>query len=176
MTHIMLDLETWGTAPGSAIRSIGAVVFDPNSGEIGSKFYRNITDESCEHMGLVKDPRTVAWWAEQKPEAQAALLDKQVHIADALSAFTAFWEKANGEQVWGHGASFDLVLLEAAYAAIMLDAPWKFWNIRCCRTVLATANRKILRGEGIHHNALDDAIAQAKAVAAAFRAKQFSAR
>ncbi|QWY83131.1 endodeoxyribonuclease protein [Rhizobium phage RHph_X2_24] len=27
--HIMLDLETWGRTPGSDIRSIGAVVFDP---------------------------------------------------------------------------------------------------------------------------------------------------
>lgn len=26
--HIMVDLETWGTSPGSDIRSIGAVVFD----------------------------------------------------------------------------------------------------------------------------------------------------
>lgn len=33
--HIMLDLETWGTTPGSDIRSIGACVFDPVSGWVG---------------------------------------------------------------------------------------------------------------------------------------------
>ncbi len=32
--HISLDLETWGTTPGSDIRSIGACVFDPVSGEV----------------------------------------------------------------------------------------------------------------------------------------------
>lgn len=32
MIDIMLDLETWGTTPGSDIRSIGAVVFDPLAG------------------------------------------------------------------------------------------------------------------------------------------------
>lgn len=32
--HIMIDLETWGTEPGSDIRSIGACVFDPLTGEI----------------------------------------------------------------------------------------------------------------------------------------------
>lgn len=30
--HISLDLETWGTAPGCDIRSIGACVFDPVAG------------------------------------------------------------------------------------------------------------------------------------------------
>lgn len=34
MTHIMLDLETWGKRPGCDIRSIGAVVFDPVRGDV----------------------------------------------------------------------------------------------------------------------------------------------
>jgi hypothetical protein len=176
MEHLMLDIETWGTAPGSAIRSIGAILFNPETGELGRKFYRNITDESCADLGLTKDPRTEKWWAEQSAEAQAALLEKQVHIIDALTDFKVFWESTGAVYVWGHGASFDPVLVEAAYAAMLDEAPWKFWNIRCCRTVLATANRRILRGDGVHHNALDDAAAQAKAVAAAFRTKQFSPR
>lgn len=29
LIHVMLDLETWGTAPGHDLRSIGACVFDP---------------------------------------------------------------------------------------------------------------------------------------------------
>jgi hypothetical protein len=33
--HVMLDLETWGRTPGSDIRSIGAVVFDPTTGTVG---------------------------------------------------------------------------------------------------------------------------------------------
>lgn len=31
---IMVDLETWGTTPGSDIRSIGACVFDPVTGDV----------------------------------------------------------------------------------------------------------------------------------------------
>ena len=42
MTHIMVDLETWGTAPGCDIRSIGAVVFDPVAGTLGATFYVNV--------------------------------------------------------------------------------------------------------------------------------------
>ena len=176
MTHIMLDLETWGTAPGSALRSIGAVAFNPESGELGATFYRNISDESCEDMGLSKDPETVAWWAGQSAEAQTQLLEDPQHIMDVLESFGEYWHKAGGVHVWGHGASFDPVLLEAAYRACWLKAPWDFWNIRCCRTVLAMANRKPAREGGTHHNALDDARAQAKAVAAAFRTKQFNPR
>lgn len=33
-THVMLDLETWGTEPGCDIRSIGACVFDPSTGYV----------------------------------------------------------------------------------------------------------------------------------------------
>lgn len=176
MTHLMLDIETWGATPGSAIRSIGAVIFDPETGDLGRKFYRNISDESCADLGLTKDRSTEQWWSEQSAEAQAAFADKQVHIIDALTAFKAFWESTGAVFVWGHGASFDPVLVEAAYAAALDEAPWKFWNIRCCRTVLAMANRRIQRTGGVHHNALDDAAAQAKAVAAAFRTKQFSPR
>lgn len=32
--HVMVDTETWGTTPGCDIRSIGAVVFDPLTGEV----------------------------------------------------------------------------------------------------------------------------------------------
>lgn len=35
MIHVMLDLETWGTEPGCDIRSIGACVFDPLTGDVG---------------------------------------------------------------------------------------------------------------------------------------------
>lgn len=34
VTHISLDLETWGTRPGADIRSIGACVFDPATGHV----------------------------------------------------------------------------------------------------------------------------------------------
>jgi hypothetical protein len=36
--HIMIDLETWGKKPGCDIRSIGACVFDPITGEVFAGF------------------------------------------------------------------------------------------------------------------------------------------
>lgn len=33
-THIMIDLETWGKKPGNDLRSVGACLFDPITGEL----------------------------------------------------------------------------------------------------------------------------------------------
>jgi len=35
--HVMIDLETMGLLPGSAIVSIGAVVFDPRLNRVSNK-------------------------------------------------------------------------------------------------------------------------------------------
>lgn len=171
MNHVMIDLETWGTAPGSALRSIGACVFDPNTGAIGGTFYTNITRASCEALHLTVDRKTEEWWSQQSAEARAALEPDQQPLFKALVDFEKWFGDVGGEFVWGHGASFDPVLLEAAYAAVSMDAPWKFWNIRCCRTVLTLGNRRVVFARGVAHNALDDAIAQAEAVSAALEGK-----
>lgn len=95
--HISLDLETWGTRPGSDLRSIGAVVFDPSTGYVPScnpdgrdavnqTFYRAtdnpIVEPTLQGIGqpvreyaLFRDPDTEQWWNEQSAEAQAAFSD-----------------------------------------------------------------------------------------------------
>ena len=180
MKNVMIDLETWGTAPGSALRSIGAVVFTPGETvPLGATFYRNIDFTSQEAVGLRKDADTEAWWADQSITAQLALSDEQVPIRQALEELARWWVAESAEYVWGHGANFDPVLLDVAYRAafpgVKDPAPWKFWNARCCRTVLALGRRKPDRTIGTHHNALDDAKAQARAVCAAFRHGKFTA-
>jgi len=169
MTHAMIDTETWGIRPGSALRSIGAVTFHPLTGDISSRFYRNISRESCERAGLEIDPETEKWWEDQSAEARAALEPDQVSLASALSDFLKWWETNKAKFFWSHGANFDEVLVRCAINAVGLDVPWDFWNVRCSRTVLALNNRKPRRENTTHHHALDDAIAQAVAVAAALR-------
>lgn len=176
MKHVMGDTETWGTKPGAMIRSLGAVVFDPYSGELGSTFYANITDTSCEALGLKKDAGTEAFWAEpQNAKAQVMLAVDAQPIDRVLLAFSAWWRSEGAEFFWCHGATFDAPILEHVYNLLMLNPPWKFWNVRCCRTVLAMASRKPIRvARNVPHHALDDATAQARAVAAAFKTGQFN--
>ena len=73
---VMIDLETWGTSPGSAIRSIGAVIFSERSQEeyaVGedpaSTFYRNVDDSTS--LG-VRSPSPVQWWSQQSDDALRA--------------------------------------------------------------------------------------------------------
>ena len=169
MGHAMTDLETWGTRPGSALRSLGAVGFDPRTGKTGAQFYRNISRESCERVGLLVDSETEKWWEDQSAEARAALEPDQRPLPSVLSDFCQWWDANKFQFFWSHGANFDEVLLRCAFDAVGLDTPWAFWNVRCSRTVLALNNRKPRREGLLHHNALDDSIAQATAVAAAIR-------
>lgn len=166
MNHVMFDLETWGTLPGSALRSIGAIFFDPISNTLGESFYRNIDKGSCLQIGLTTDPMTEAWWGRQSPEAVAALQNDQRSIAEVAVGFNTWFGANGGEFIWCHGASFDAPLWAAVEPRLSIAPAWRYWNVRCTRTLYAVANfdpRTVVR-EGVAHNALDDAIYQARCV------------
>ena len=168
--HVMLDLETWGTGAGCAIRSIGAVVFCPETGNLGNEFYCNVDDASCVAAGLVKDAGTVAWWAKQSKQAQDSLLTDPVPLDDALMMFSAYWLNEKAEFIWSQGGNFDEPIMSAAYKAVNQRSPWKFHNSRDTRTSYHYGRRSgkfnefSLRRRGTYHNALDDARHQAMCV------------
>lgn len=171
MTHIMLDLETWGTRPGCAVRSIGALEFDPATGETGLEFHRYIDDGACESVGLTRDPRTEAWWADQDEAARVQFNQAAMPLYEVVKTFDHWFCRVAAEYVWAHGASFDPPIWEAACVAVGKAAPWLFWNLRDTRTLFALSGtdlRSIPR-DGIHHDALDDCRHQAQAVALAYR-------
>lgn len=160
----MIDLETLGSKAGCAIVSIGACVF--SSAGIGNTFYAVVDQEA--NVGDIS-PSTVKWWMQQSDEARAVFAAPDTkHIAQALTEFGAFWAENEGEFVWGHGAGFDAPILEEACSALGYRAPFKFWNSRCTRTIYDIAGVKPDRTAGTHHNALDDAVAQAHAVIKAY--------
>ena len=165
-THIMLDLETLGTAPGSVILSIGAVKF--GNGAIQSRFTRHIHPASCERAGLTCDAATALWWMKQSEAARQALITHQktaVQLEQALLDLMA-WLNDLGDirqrLIWGNGASFDCTVLAAAYRACHISLPWRYSGERCYRTVKAL-HPEIPEAarEGIHHDALADAEHQA---------------
>lgn len=171
--HIMVDLETMGSKPGSAIASIGAVVFDPVAGTLGDEFYRVVSLASCERAGLSFDAGTIMWWLGQSEAARSAL-GGGVELRGALAEF--FWwiehaAKGGRLRVWGHGGNFDEPLLSAASRAVSLPTPWRYSEGRCTRTLYELAGVELDRAApeaGVHHNALDDARLQARAVCRAY--------
>jgi hypothetical protein len=168
--NAMLDLETWGTGPGAALRSIGAVMFDPHSDEMGATFYANISDASCEVAGLVWDAQTVAWWAKQSQRAQDMLMTDQLTLTEVAVKFDDWWRKNRAIFVWSQGANFDCVLWEAAMRAVGRGVPWKFYDARDTRTAydVADFDSRTVRRAGTYHNALDDARHQAICVQRAY--------
>jgi exodeoxyribonuclease VIII len=157
-TQIMLDIETLGTRPGSAIVSIGAVKF--GGGQIVGEFYERIDMQSAMDIGLTVDASTIAWWLKQGDAARAELTKPAKRIGHALEAF-AYWIKDSEAEVWGNGVGFDNVLLATAYAHAQLPQPWVHWNDRCYRTMKALHTQIPMERAGTHHHALDDAKFQA---------------
>jgi len=159
--HIMLDLETLGTRPGSIVLTIGAVKFD--RGGVRDKFYTAICEADSSANGLSSDPSTVEWWQKQSAEAREAAFAGTDSLRDALEAFSEFCNKDAplGVAIWGNGSDFDNVLLEAAYRAVGMEPPWRFTGNRCYRTVKNLFPDVWVDPVGTAHNALDDATYQA---------------
>lgn len=164
--EVMIDLETLGTGNDAVILSLGAVKFDPHSMEMGEKFYVTIDPASCQRYGMKIDAKTVLWWmGAERSEARDFLINAE--LLDLAAALEGFRLWMNGDKpVWGNGATFDNVILRNAFAAIGMECPWKFWNDRCYRTMKNVAPKMAvdtpIERIGTHHNALDDAVTQAR--------------
>lgn len=171
MRDIMIDTETLGTEPGSIILSVAAVAFNPYTTGFGDDFYANIDRVSSEECGLKSDRATVKWWSEQSQEARDSLLISPKPLSRALSLLNKFISKQGATRIWCQGANFDAVLLEAAYKAADMKAPWRFYNVRDTRTVyeLAALDHRSVRRSGTHHNALDDCLHQIKCLQLAIK-------
>lgn len=171
LDNAMIDTETLGTKPGAAILSIGAVIFGPAG--MGDTFYAPVLLESCVNVGLTIDPAAITWWMRQSDEARAAAFrNDAAPLWQVLGDFFDWFNAQRAKHPWCHGATFDVPILENAFEACNLAAPWEYWNVRDTRTLYDLAGVKVDRATGTHHNALDDAINQAKAAAQAMRILQ----
>lgn len=169
MSDVMIDLETLGTTPGSVILSIGAVAFDGLRGVSDAlRFHRVVSLRSSLSLNGRVDAGTLDWWRRQKPEAQAVIWAAMAggeplpQVMTDFAAWLASFCDPNRVKVWGNGAGFDNVLIAAACRQAGVPLPWNGFNDRCFRTL--KDGRKDLEPprEGVHHDALDDAVHQAR--------------
>ncbi|ELK3461237.1 3'-5' exoribonuclease [Escherichia coli] len=168
--HLMIDLETMGKNPDAPIISIGAIFFDPQTGDMGPEFSKTIDLETA---GGVIDRDTIKWWLTQSREAQSAIMTDEIPLDDALLQLREFIDENSGEffvQVWGNGANFDNTILRRSYERQGIPCPWRYYNDRDVRTIVELGKaidfdaRTAIPFEGERHNALDDARYQAKYV------------
>ncbi|HHL8644046.1 TPA: 3'-5' exoribonuclease, partial [Escherichia coli] len=170
--HLMIDLETMGKNPDAPIISIGAIFFDPQTGDMGPEFSKTIDLETA---GGVIDRDTIKWWLKQSREAQSAIMTDEIPLDDALLQLREFIDENSGEffvHVWGNGANFDNTILRRSYERQGIPCPWRYYNDRDVRTIVELGKaidfdaRTAIPFEGERHNALDDARYQAKYVSA----------
>jgi exodeoxyribonuclease VIII len=165
-----LDIETLDLAPTAVILSIGVAVFAP-SGEVVDTFYSPLRRDDQEWVGRTTNADTLAWWQQQSPEARAILHTKGTAVHWVLEDLSHFLTKHQVEGVYGWGADFDNATVRCLARSLGQPEPWHYRMNRCGRTVVALAGNRIVPPErvGTHHNALDDAIFQARHIASALR-------
>lgn len=171
MLDLMIDLETLGIDQGAPIIAIGAVFFNPKTGELGAEYSATIDFESaCGRR--TPSASTIQWWLMQSDDARAKVLNGDETMKHALEGLISFIDsnvKRSKVKPWGNGSTFDISILEDCFKDYYIDTPWQYRNIRDVRTVVDVADsigitRDMIEFEGTPHDALDDAKHQARYV------------
>lgn len=177
--HVMVDFETLSSfAPTAPALSAGIVVFDtmahPDNCIVECAYIKGIDiTYQLQHMGKMIDWGTLCWWSIQSEEARAEVFVEEssstiIEVAETLNSLYDKYGKAM--PIWGNGANFDITILDSIYKHMMLRTPYSYRNIRCYREYMQNKARPYK--PEVSHNAMHDAIAQAKNVVAAMWAQR----
>jgi len=165
VTRVMVDIETVGIEIGSAIVEIGAVQFAPG-GLIGETFYRSVSLTSSQEAGLTIDADTLEWWLGENPEIATEVLVGGDDLREVLAEFVDWYHEVDPAEVWANSPSFDCEMLEHAGERVGVPMPWDFYQERDVRTLDALPHSVDIEQDGTEHNALDDALYQARVASA----------
>ena len=167
LRHAMIDLETVGLETEAAIVSVGIVIFDPRYNKVNTKetYYAELDWRNQDRQ---IDQNTITEFWDKQPAKIRKALNGTEKLEDVLADIQMFLP--DDCKVWGNGPTFDITKLEHCYRQHQMDIPWKFWNIRDCRTVLdmyESSRGGLRKGMGSGgHNALRDAMHEAQCVCA----------
>lgn len=185
---LSVDLETPVTT-GPGIFSIGMVPFNEDTFEIfgNATFYARTKFAQVVDAGHMSGG-TLRWWMEQGDTARFELVKNQAeamdytlmmaHVLGYMYALREFLQPRGMLMPLGNSARFDIGILE--HTALALDVvpkndngekqlPWNFWDeldlrqrMLDCRMYAGGNMKTLISRTGTHHNAVDDAIHQAK--------------
>lgn len=179
--HFMVDIETLSTAVNAAVLSIGAVEFDPFTGQILRTFYHelDLSGQTNRHI----DVNTMQWWFSQCKANPVSfdIMTKHNREKDGVTfALHKLGEFINGGveyamtrvegyervAIWACDPDFDIAILNDLYKEHNLPSPWHYSELRSVRTVrdLTQIAGMEIPVQEADHNALNDCIRQAKEV------------
>lgn len=142
--HVVIDLETLGTRPGSVILQIGAKAFILHEAlDSHENFSITISRVDSLGFGFTTDKETEKWWSGQSESARLGVYNGIASVAETFTAFDSFMERLYHEAtnkgkdllIWGNSNDFDLGLLKAYYQRFDWELPWNFRDERDFRTM-----------------------------------------
>lgn len=161
MKDLFIDIEALGRKPGCHVIQIGAIVFDPATGETANEIQLFIQPEKDDPFHADLD--TLEWHARQgtfphPPEVREIAMP----IGDAIDELNGWFMDINdcGHEiydVWAWGSHYDFPILDPVFEryAIGGAAPWMYWQPSDARTIWKLAFPGVKHGPRPHH-ALDD--------------------
>lgn len=166
---MMVDIETLGTRAGCVVLSIGAAVFDSESGNVVDSLHLTLQRDAQGAKHMFEDKETLAWWDTQPRAAWLAATQGAVPPSTALFKLDRLVSRRPPARVYCQGQDFDFPILAELARRFDRTLPWKHWQQRDTRTVYDEHgfDAKALVREGEHHNALDDCRHQIKCLMAA---------
>lgn len=181
MEHFMWDIETLGTGADSVVTSIGIVKFNIENGKILGKYATEFDVQEQLEAGRTVTASTLAFWMKQPRDAQSQVLDAMgdtgmllMSMDGALRSLTGWiHDNSTGKKlsIWGNGPSFDNAIMKDLYSMSNIKYPFKYNDDRCmrtmvdmCRTLTDIDPKEEVANVGTVHNALDDAVYQAKVI------------
>ena len=178
----VIDIETLGKGSDAPIIQIGLCSINMDTLAVGEREFDVTLDlASACAFGAKPDGDTIRWWLGQNDAAREpfASPEEQVEARTAAALLLQFLaaDDPNAEDghefdnvvLWGNGPSFDCTILANFMARMGVVRPWKHWNERCVRTILALypEAKAPFPSHRTKHNALDDAKHEADCIALA---------
>ena len=173
---VMIDIETLSTKVNAVVISVAGIRFNLNKPfsehlEDYDTFYMRVNPRSCRQFKCVIDPETMKWWSQQPIESQEEVLstENRYHIKDVLQKLSEWFGSNPSTRVFANSPHFDISILDYLYNKCNMKSPWKYWNVRCTRTLyeLGGVNLRNI-SSGNKHHALYDCLRQIKGVYMSF--------
>lgn len=172
--HVMIDTETLGRAPGSVVRSVAAVEFDPQTGETGRQKVWKIDLTDSIRYGFKVEASTLKWWMMQSDEARREFVEgAETPLEDFFEEFMEFLADTDEEKdftLWCLQLDFDVAMLRSMYSWYNLNAhgcdeevlPWNFRKVRDVRPYMDALDNAGLLPPKVadRHTPLADCLAQ----------------
>jgi len=174
-----IDIESLSLEPNALVLSIGAVLFDSQTGKLGAEYYAALDGfDQQDAYGRHISFGTSTWWMQQAATdpATADAFEQRVAVKPALEGLNDFvqaqlTDPAEPVEFWFQGPQFDAVALGSLCKAAGVVVPWRYNQVRDLRTLIALGRTHGVTEEVISagidphayhpHHALDDAKMQA---------------